>query len=217
MTIKVVTAAGAAKAGSVKLPEATLSDAGISRVVRAALANGKRERPLAKTRGLVSGGGAKPWRQKGTGRARAGSNRSPIWRGGGITFGPSGKSRAVKRIPQGMRRGALLAILNKLAESDRLVVISGALSLPKSKDAAALFSKIVPEQTALCVVTVDELPKVNGIRNLGDIQLTSTADCTVADLIRYDHAVLSEAAFTALTQSGQATPAKPAPKREVAK
>ncbi len=218
MTVKLVTTAGAKKAGTVKIPEAKLSDAGISRVVRATLANERRERPLAKTRGLVRGGGAKPWRQKGTGRARAGSNRSPVWRGGGVTFGPSGEPRAAKRSPRAMRRSALLAVLAKLAEADRLTVVSGALSLAKSKDAAALFAKIVPERTALCVVSGEELPKVNGVRNLGDVELASTADCTVADLIRYDQAVLSEAAFKALTEPVKAsapTPAaKPATKKE---
>jgi large subunit ribosomal protein L4 len=214
MSIKLVTATGAAKTGTVKLPEAKLSDAGISRVVRATLANEQRQRPLAKTRAMVSGGGAKPWRQKGTGRARAGSNRSPIWRGGGVTFGPSGQSRAAKRMPRAMRRAALLAVLNKLAAADRLVVVSGAVSLAKSKEAAGLFAKIAPEQTALCVVTVEELPNVAGVRNLGDVELTSAADCTVADLIRYDQAVLSEAAFKALTAPEAP---KSAPKKEATK
>lgn len=205
MTVKLYTATGAKKAGTVKLPEAELSDAGLSRVIRATLANADRERPLAKTRGLVSGGGAKPWKQKGTGRARAGSNRSPIWRGGGVTFGPSGEPRAYQRIPQGMRRAALLAVLAKLAAGDRLSVLSGKLSLAKSRDAAALVAKVVPEGSVLFLVATEQLGDVRGVRNLAAVELAGADDCNVAELVRSDQVVATEAAFARLTAGPKAT------------
>lgn len=211
MTVKLYTATGAKKAGTVKLPEAKLSATGLSRVIRATMANEHRERPLAKTRGMISGGGAKPWKQKGTGRARAGSNRSPIWRGGGVTFGPSGEPRAYRRIPQGMRRAALLVLLAKLAEGDRLSVLSGKLSLAKSRDAAALIAKVVPEGSVLFLVAKEQLGDVRGVRNLAAVELTAVDDCNVAALVRYDHVVATEAAFERLT-AGPKVPKKPVTK-----
>ena len=199
MSVKLYTVAGAKQAGTVKLPDAKLSDAGISRVVRATLANERRERPLVKTRAMVSGGGAKPWRQKGTGRARAGSNRSPIWRGGGVTFGPSGEPRAYQKISRTMRRAALVAVLTKLADGDRLAVVSGTLGLTKSQAAATLLAKVVPEGSALFVVTKDERAHTRGVRNLAGVELTTVDDCNVSNLVRYDHVVASDAALKALT------------------
>lgn len=227
MSVKHYSATGAKQAGAVKLPEAKLSDIGVSRVVRATLANDNRERPLVKTRAMVSGGGAKPHRQKGTGRARAGSNRSPIWTGGGVTFGPSGQPRAYKKIPRTMRRAALLVVLSQLAEGDRLSVISGKLSLAKSKAAAGLLTKVVPDGTALFVVAPDERTETRGVRNLAGVELTTADDCSVYNLVRCDQVVVSEAAFKALTASTakpvkvsatkSASAKKPAAKKEVAK
>jgi large subunit ribosomal protein L4 len=203
MTVKLFSATGAKQTGTVKVPDAKLSDAGVSRVVRATLANDNRERPLAKTRGLVSGGGAKPWRQKGTGRARAGSNRSPIWRGGGVTFGPSGEPRPYKRIPRPMRQAALLVVLSQLAESDRLSVVSGKVALAKSKAAADVLAKISPEGSVLFVITKDERPHARGVRNLAAVQLTTVDNCNAYDLVRSDQVVLTEAAFKALTEAAK--------------
>jgi large subunit ribosomal protein L4 len=217
MTIKLVTTTGAKKAGTVKLPEAELSDIGVSRVVRATLANDNRERPLVKTRAMVSGGGAKPHRQKGTGRARAGTNRSPIWTGGGITFGPSGQARAYKKIPRTMRRAALLVVLSQLAEGDRLSVISGKLSLAKSKAAAGLLTKVVPDGTALFVVAPDERTETRGVRNLAGVELTTADDCNVYNLVRCDQVVVSEAAFKLLTAPAKKPVSKPAAKPRSAK
>lgn len=213
MSVKHYSATGAKQSGAIKLPEATLSEAGLSRVVRSQAANQRRERALAKTRGNVRGGGAKPWRQKGTGRARAGTNRSPIWRGGGITFGPSGQPRAKKHLPRTMSQAGVLAALANLAKDERLSVVSGSLKAAKSKDAGNLMAKIVPEGTALFVITKEELPNALGIRNLDGIELATADGTSAADLVRYAQTVVTAGALEQLTKPKAA--AKPAVKKPV--
>lgn len=221
MSVKHFSATGTKQTAAVKLPETTLSDAGLSRVIRVQIANENRQRPKAKTRGLVRGGGAKPWRQKGTGRARAGTNNSPLWRGGGVIFGPTGLPRAKKTLPRGMSRAGVIAALAGLANDDRLSVVSGKLNVSKSRDAANLLAKIVPEGTALFVVTKDEAEAAKGIRNLAGIDLATFDDTSAADLVHYAQTVVTAGALEALTvvpKSAKAvkkvtkTPTKPATK-----
>jgi large subunit ribosomal protein L4 len=200
MSVKHYSATGAKQTGAIKLPEATLSETGLSRVVRIQIANGKRQRAQAKTRGMVRGGGAKPWKQKGTGRARAGTNNSPLWRSGGIIFGPTGLPRAKKGLPRGMAGAGIATALAALDKDERLSVISGKLNVPKSKDAANLLAKIVPEGTALFVVAQDELPNALGVRNIEGVELTTADDTNVADLLRYSQTVLTAAALDGLTK-----------------
>ncbi len=204
--IRVVNAKGAAQAKKLSVPSAGLSDQSLARVLVAQQQNENRSRPLTKTRGMVRGGGAKPWMQKGTGRARAGSNRSPIWKGGGVTFGPSGEPRRYKRIPQAVRRAARATILAKRAETGSLVVIAGTLGLQKTKAASVLREKVVPTGTILVVVAPKELDQVYGIRNLRNCDLTTTDDLTAADIARPGTLVVTETAYQALVS---AIPAKP--------
>ncbi len=128
-----------------------------------------------------------------------------------MTFGPTGEPRAHRRIPQGMRRAAVLVVLAKLAEGDRLSVLSGKLSLAMSRDAAALFAKVVPEGSVLFLVTNEQLGDARGARNLAAVELTSADDCNVADLVRYDQVVMTEGAFERLT-AGPKVPKKPVTK-----
>src|SRR5664279_3794326 len=85
------------------------------------LANGRLNLAVTKTRGLISGGGRKPWKQKGTGRARFGSSRNPIWRGGGIVFGPTGEENYSKKLPVSSKRLALRQALSLAAERNKLI------------------------------------------------------------------------------------------------
>ena len=209
MAIAVYNYAGAKQAATVTvpkiraLPETTLSD-----VLRAVEANGQRGRAMAKTRGLVSGGGRKPWRQKGTGRARAGSSRSPIWRGGGITFGPIGQDRAYKQVPGKVRTAAVQTLLARRAEAGEVIVLSGKPALEKSKVAQVLFSKIVESGSSLFVVTTDQYDATAGSRNLADVELTTVADLNLVDLARVSRVVLSKEAWEALAGGQKAAPAK---------
>lgn len=218
MSVKHYSATGAKQSGAVKLPGAVLSEAGLSRVIRAQDANRSRQRALTKTRGNVRGGGAKPWRQKGTGRARAGTNTSPIWRGGGVTFGPSGQPRAKKRLPRGMSRAGVLTALARLAKEERLSVVSGNLKATQSKDAETLLAKIAPEGTALFVITKEQLPQARGIRNLDGIMLATADGTSAADLVRYAQTVVTEGALEQLTKpksAAKVAPSKTAVKKPV--
>lgn len=99
-----------------------------------------------KERGAVRGGGKKPWRQKGTGRARAGSNRSPLWRGGGITFGPSNERNYEKKINKKMRREAFFSVLSKkLAEGDVRIIDSFGITVPKTKAVVGFLKSVAPK------------------------------------------------------------------------
>ncbi len=200
MSIATYTVTGSKQAKSVSLPVVPkLSDETIVQVVRAVLANQDRLRPRTKTRAAVSGGGKKPWRQKGTGRARAGSNRSPLWRGGGITFGPSGAPRAYRRTTHTSRLLVWQAVLAQLADEDRLCVLTGKLAITKSKQAMALAQKMELPRVTLVVATPVELTGAIGFRNLAVTELTSTDDLVVADLLQARSVLLTEAALSQLT------------------
>ncbi|HEY8109192.1 MAG TPA: 50S ribosomal protein L4 [Patescibacteria group bacterium] len=212
--ILVVNAKGAKQAKHLSVPAAKLPEQTLARVIVAQQQNAARLRPLAKTRGQIRGGGAKPWKQKGTGRARAGSNRSPIWRGGGITFGPSGEPRRSKQVPQAVRQAARLAVLGSVAADGRLAVLSGTLSLQKTKDAAMLREKAgLGDGAILTVVTAPELDQVRGVRNLRNVDLTTTADLTAADIAGAGKLLMSETAYLELVGNGP----KPASKKPAVK
>jgi large subunit ribosomal protein L4 len=128
---------GKKKPGSVEVSEATFArdynEALIHQVVTAYLAGGRQGTRAQKNRSAVAGGGKKPWRQKGTGRARAGTIRSPIWRSGGVTFAATPQDHSQK-VNKKMYRSAMRSILSELARSERLVVVeSMSLERPKTK------------------------------------------------------------------------------------
>ncbi len=128
---------GKKKPGSVEVSEATFArdynEALIHQVVTAYLAGGRQGTRAQKNRSAVAGGGKKPWRQKGTGRARAGTIRSPIWRSGGVTFAATPQDHSQK-VNKKMYRSAMRSILSELARSERLVVVENmSLEQPKTK------------------------------------------------------------------------------------
>lgn len=156
---------------------------------------------LAKTlkRGEVSGGGKKPWRQKGTGNARTGSIRNPIWRGGGITFGPSGNENYSKKLNTqagklALRQALSLAAANKsLLTIDDFVVASG-----KTKDAVKLLAKTGITSTVLVVVDTVTPETLRACRNLGDITIVSTKQLSVVDILDANTVLFTKAALAAL-------------------
>jgi len=144
----------------IQVSEATFgrefSEALVHQVVTAYLAGARAGTKAQKNRSAVSGGGKKPWKQKGSGRARAGTIRSPIWRGGGVTFAAAPRDHAQK-VNRKMYRGALQAILSELVRQDRLVVV-GSLDLaePKSKALVARLSDLGVEKGLIVTADVDE-------------------------------------------------------------
>ena len=170
----------------------------VHEVVVAELAARRRGTHATKTRGMVSGGSAKPWRQKGTGRARAGSSRSPIWTGGGTVFGPSPRSYVVK-VNRKARRAALRSALSIHAERSTIhVVDAGSFDAPSTKRAAELLDAH-RGGSVLVVLADDELAAAKSFRNLSRVGVLHVDDVGVADLVGAATVVVSPAALDALT------------------
>jgi large subunit ribosomal protein L4 len=171
----------------------------VHEAVRAEL-NARRQGTAATlTRARVRGGGAKPWRQKGTGRARAGSIRSPIWAGGGVTFGPQPRHYTVK-VNRKARRAALRSALSVHADRGSIAVLdSGAFDEPSTKSAAAALSKWDPPAPTLVVLGEDEAAAHKSFRNLSTVTVLPAAATGVADLIGSASLVVSESALAELT------------------
>ncbi|MHA6259191.1 50S ribosomal protein L4 [Sporosarcina sp. CAU 1771] len=147
-----------------------------------------------KTRSEVAGGGRKPWRQKGTGRARQGSIRSPQWRGGGIVFGPSPRSYSYK-LPKKVRRLALLSALSTKVLEENLVVLEGlAFDAPKTKDFIQFMKDLSINKKALIVTAdLDETVALSA-RNIPGISVVTANGINVLDLIGHDKLIMTKAA-----------------------
>jgi large subunit ribosomal protein L4 len=173
--------------------------------VRAELNARRRGTAATRPRSRVSGGGAKPWRQKGTGRARAGSNRSPLWKGGATLFGPQPRSYAVK-VNRRERRAALRSALSLHAERGSLAVLDvGALpEAPSTKAAAALLASWDQAQPALVVLSEDEAGHALSFRNLADVTVLAEPDVGVADLVGAVSVLVSSSALEGLTARARA-------------
>jgi large subunit ribosomal protein L4 len=170
--------------------------------VRAEQAARRRGTASTKTRGLVSGGGAKPWRQKGTGRARAGSSRSPIWTGGGTVFGPQPRSYTFK-VNRKEQRAALRSALSLHAGRGSIAILdANAFAEPKTRDAAGLLANWNPPAPAsptLVVLDASESSAALSFRNLARVSVLTAESVGVADLLGAATLIVSEVALDALT------------------
>ena len=164
------------------------------------LAGRRTNSAVAKKRGQVSGGGRKPWRQKGTGNARFGSSRNPIWRGGGVAFGPTGNENYSRKLSTSAKRTALRQALSLAAKENRIKIID-ALSLAdaKTKSAAKLLAKIDASGTVLVVVAEKELTIVRALRNLKDLKILRAQYLNVYDIANADVIVIDKAALEAIS------------------
>jgi large subunit ribosomal protein L4 len=166
--------------------------------VVAELAARRRGTHATKTRGMVRGGGAKPWRQKGTGRARAGSSRSPLWSGGGTVFGPSPRHYILK-VNRKARRAALRSALSLHAERGSLFGLdAGAFDAPSTKQAAGLLAGATSGST-LVVLTEEEALAAKSFRNLQGVVVLNAENAGIADILRPATLVATQAAVDALT------------------
>lgn len=147
-----------------------------------------------KTRSEVRGGGRKPWRQKGTGRARQGSIRSPQWRGGGIVFGPTPRSYSYK-LPKKVRRLAIKSALStKVLEESMLVLEDLALNAPKTKDMVAVLQGLSVQKKVL-IVTADLNENVAlSARNIPGITVIAANEVNVIDVLHHDTLIMTKAA-----------------------
>ena len=178
-------------------------------VVVAGMASVRAGTHKAKTRGEVRGGGKKPWRQKGTGRARQGSIRSPQWAGGGVAHGPVPRDHTV-RINKKMKRGALRSALTDAHASGKLAVVNElAWDEPKTKRAVELTDAL--ELSGLILVVLDA-PTPSGavemsFRNLPSAKVAYAGGLGVYDLLRADRVLITTAALDVLEKAGVGTPA----------
>ncbi len=162
-------------------------------VVRAQLAAKRAGTHSVKTRGHVSGGGAKPWRQKGTGRARAGSNRSPLWRGGGIVFGPQPRDYSFK-VNKKIRSLALcMALSSRFAEENLMVIDNIILPEIKTKHFVGV-ANILGLHKALIVAPMESTQLLLSMRNVPNVKLLTYDRLNVYDILKYKQLVLLEGA-----------------------
>jgi len=176
----------------------------VHETVRAELAARRRGTAATKTRGQVSGGGEKPWRQKGTGRARAGSNRSPLWTGGGTVFGPSPRHYTFK-VNRKERRAALRSALSLHAERGSLAVFdAGAFDAPSTAQAVGLLNDWDPAEPVLVVLGNEEAAAGKSFRNVVRTAAIPVGDVGVADVIGAASVLISEVALPALVERAQA-------------
>jgi large subunit ribosomal protein L4 len=195
-TVTVKTAAGA-DSGSVELDAAWFGVQPnvpvMHQVVTAQLAARRAGTADTKTRAEVRGGGAKPWRQKGTGRARAGSSRSPIWSGGGVAFGPHPRSYK-QRTPKKMVRLALISALSDRANEGKVAVVaSWDIDSPSTKSAKAILDGLGVNGKVLVVLGDDEAVAARSLRNLADVQVIRRGELNAYDVLVNDWVVFSNA------------------------
>ncbi len=165
--------------------------------VRMQLARRRAGTAATKTKGLISGGGIKPWRQKGTGRARAGSTRSPIWRHGGTVFGPTPRDYSYKMPKKAWNKALCMAISDRAREGKLFVV--EALELPELKTRAALAAlEQLGVKHALIVLGEGEEGFVRAARNLAAHKLLPIGGLNVYDVLNYDELLMTAKAVRAL-------------------
>ena len=158
-----------------------------------------------KSRGLVAGGGSKPWRQKGTGRARAGTTRAPHWTGGGVAFAPGMRSFEVK-VNRKARRAALRGALSAHAANGTLALVGGdSFAEPSTKQAASLLSEWGPSAPTLVVASDDEESLIKSFRNLERVVVTVPAELEVASVVWARSLLVSEAALPLVLARAGAT------------
>jgi len=170
------------------------------RAVRMQLANRRQGTHSTKTRGEVRGGGRKPWRQKGTGRARAGSRRSPLWVGGGTVFGPKPRSYEMK-LTKKMKRGALVSALSDRAKDGKVTLIDRiSFDGPKTKAALALLDRLGLTGSTLVVVGPEECGREvrKSFANLPRVKCISSQGINVYDIIRHENLLLTLSAVEEL-------------------
>jgi len=162
----------------------------------------KRRAGTAKVKGRseISGGGKKPWRQKGTGRARAGTNRSPLWRGGGIVHGPQPRSYLM-RVPKKVRRSALkMALTQKLLDQQMTVLDQFQLEQIKTKDFAGILNRFELKKTLVVLGQVDVVVE-RSARNIPNVKVLRYEGLNVYDLLNYHSVLLTQASVGKIEES----------------
>lgn len=194
----------AADGGSVEISDAAFArefnEALVHQVVVAHMAGARQGSRAQKTRSEVRGGGRKPWRQKGTGRARAGTTRSPIWRSGGVTFAAKPQDHSVK-VNRKMYRGALRCIVSELIRQDRLVAVeSFSVESPKTK---ALLSQLKDLQLQSVLIVTEEVDQnlYLAARNVNGVDVRDVQGVDPVSLISHDKVLVTVGALKKLEET----------------
>ncbi len=187
-----------ASVGEIELDEnifgIEINKALLHQVVRMQLNNKRQGTQSVQTRAEVRGGGAKPWRQKGTGRARHGSTRSPIWVGGGVTFAPKPRDYSF-RIPKKMRRLALKSALSSKVENSQILVLDELkLEQPKTKEMVKVLKNLNVDGKALVVLPEKDETVARASGNIQGVKLASVNTLNVLDILNYDKFIITKEA-----------------------
>jgi large subunit ribosomal protein L4 len=180
----------------------------IHQVVVSQMANRRKVIAHTKGRGEVRGGGRKPWRQKGTGRARAGSIRSPLWRGGGVTFGPTKEKVFKKKINKKMKKKALLMVLSAKAKNNLLVVLDKInLEAAKTKSLAKIIEnwklKIKNFKAGSCLIALPKVEKniILAARNLPEVETIEAKNLNTLDLLSFQYLVMPKESIKVIKET----------------
>jgi large subunit ribosomal protein L4 len=184
--------------GDVELSEAIFgiepNEPVVHEVVVALLANRRQGTRSAKTRSEVRGGGRKPWRQKGTGRARAGTIRSPLWKGGGVIFAPKSRDFS-KKVNKKVRNLAMKSVFSAKAMDQELRVLDSiAFEAPKTKEMVAVLNNINTNK-ALIVLPENDANVIRSANNIPDVATTTVQELNVYDMLKYDYLIMTKAAL----------------------
>ncbi len=205
MDIQLINSAGEAS-GNLPLAETVFNrdfnSALVHQVVVAYMAGGRAGTRAQKARSDVNGGGSKPWRQKGTGRARAGTIRSPLWRGGGVTFAARPQNYRQK-VNKKMYRGALRAIFSELHRQDRLTVtVDLGLEEPRTKQALALLTRlgVSPDQRVLLLTDQIDQTLALAMRNLFNVTICTVETLAPTTLVASERVILTQAALAKIEE-----------------
>lgn len=206
MAVSTYTKAGAKATTAAKLDKAVFgievnNHELLKQAYVAYLSNARLGSATTKTRGLVRGGGKKPWKQKGTGRARFGSSRNPIWRGGGIVFGPTGEENYTKKLPTQTKRLAIRQALTLANEANKVAVIESLeIKGGKTAEAVKLLTKIGATKNTLLVTENKSDDIVRATNNLANVKVVQSMYVNVYDVLNADHIVMTSKSLAEVTE-----------------
>jgi len=174
----------------------------VHQVVVSQMANKRTVIASTKDRAQVRGGGKKPWRQKGTGRARHGSRRSPIWKGGGVTFGPTKERNFEKKINKKMKRKALLMVLSAKVKNNFLLVLEKlALEKPKTKIMAEVYKNLPVKGSSLLILPGLEKDIVRAARNIPNTATVEARNLNALDLLSFKYLIMPKEAIKVIKET----------------
>jgi len=163
-------------------------------VVKNQLANKRQGTQSAKTRAEVRGGGRKPWRQKGTGRARQGSTRSPQWKGGGVVFAPKPRDYSYS-VPKKVRRLALKSVLTSKVQNNEIIIVDEIkFDAPRTKDMANLLTKLNADKKALIVMGTKDANVIKSANNIPNVATALVNTINVYDILKYNSFIITKEA-----------------------